>query len=200
MLYFFRFLVFAGLITLIYSCKGENSALPILGLPADGRDTAIIPDFHFIDQLGRTVTANDFKGKVYIADFFFTSCPTICPLQTGNMLQIYKHFKDDDRVMFLSHSIDPRHDSVPVLKKYADELGVDHDKWRFITGPKEEIYHQAKAYMSIAAEDADAPGGYTHSGYLLLVDQNRHIRAFADGTKGSSVEELVPKIKLLLNE
>ena len=194
--YFLLLLLPAG----FFSCGPGEAPLPVMGLPADGGDTATIPPFAYTDQMGRTVTEKDFAGKVYIADFFFTSCPTICPLQTAHMLEIYKAFKDDERVMFLSHSIDPRHDSVPVLKKYADDLGIDHQKWRFITGPKADVYKQAKAYMSVAAEDADAPGGYTHSGYLLLIDQHRHIRAYSDGTQKSSVTELVPKIKLLLNE
>ncbi|HQW12382.1 MAG TPA: SCO family protein [Saprospiraceae bacterium] len=184
----------------LFSCKKVDKTLPFMGIPAGGTDTARIPAFLVTDQLGRKVTQKDFDGKIYIADFFFTSCPTICPLQTANMLTIYKEFKGNDRVRFISFSIDPRHDSVPVLKKFADDLGVDHDQWRLVTGPKDKIYPLAKAYMSIAQEDEDAPGGYTHSGYLLLVDGRRHLRGYSDGTKPTSVQEMVGKIKILLSQ
>lgn len=195
----FRFIFIAFISFICFSCEQKAKPLPYLGISTTDQPKPVIPNFAFLDQLGRKVTNEDFKGKVYVADFFFTSCPTICPMQTANMLKIYKEVPDSN-LMFLSHSIDPRHDSVPVLKEYADELGIDNARWRFITGPKEEIYKIAESYMSTAMEDKDSPGGYVHSGYLLLVDGSGHLRAYCDGTKVDSVMEFIPKIMQLLSE
>jgi protein SCO1/2 len=194
-----RFILFIFLSFTIFACNQTPKSLPYLGKTAVSGQKPVIPPFTFTDQMGRKVTNQDLKGKVYVADFFFTSCPTICPMQTANMLKIYNQVPDPD-LMFLSHSIDPRHDSVPVLKKYADELGINHDRWRFITGPKEEVYKIAEDYMSTAMEDKDEPGGYIHSGYLLLVDRDGHLRAYCDGTNADSINVFIPKIKLLLGE
>jgi protein SCO1/2 len=117
------------------------STSPLFRSKENPEDKPAIPDYHFIDQLNRPVTPQTFKDKVYLTDFFFTSCPTICPIVTGQMLRIYEHFNNDNRVAFLSHSIDTRHDSVPRLKAYADKLHINDDKWRFVTG-KKMIYFQ----------------------------------------------------------
>ncbi|WP_236978386.1 SCO family protein [Membranihabitans maritimus] len=193
------------LLSLVFGCQDANDkALPIMGIPTitESGDTIqhSIPDYTFIDQDSNQVTPATFSGKAYVADFFFTSCPSICPIMTKEMKRIYDSFDEDDRLMFLSHSIDTRHDSVPVLKEYANKLNIDHNRWRFVTGEKSEIYDIANAYFNIAYEDPDAPGGYDHSGKLILVDANRHVRAYCEGTDHESVTKFIEDIEILLHE
>ncbi|RMD72018.1 MAG: SCO family protein [Bacteroidetes bacterium] len=183
------------------SCTRHEEPLPILGEKIiENGDTIYhtIPDFAFIDQDSQIVTNETFKGKIYVADFFFISCPTICPKVTKQMLRIYKHFEDDDRVALLAHTIDVKHDTIPRLKDYATKLGVRSDKWHFVTGDKDAIYDIADDYFSIAIEDPDAPGGFDHSGKIILVDDKRRVRSFADGTDPESVDRLIADMEKLL--
>lgn len=159
-----------------------------------------IPDFKFINQLGDTVTNKTFEGKAYVVDFFFTSCPTICPKVSLSMLKVQNAFKNDDRLMLLAHSIDVKRDTVGRLYDYAEKLGADHSKWHFVTGNKMEIYDIADDYFSIAIENPEAPGGFDHSGRLILVDQNRHVRSFCDGTNPEEVERFTEDVEILLKE
>lgn len=192
----------------LLSCGGNSDLansgkLPILGNRdvVDG-DTIYhkIPDFSFTDQDGNTITNATFKDKIYVVDFFFTSCPSICPTVTRQMLRIYEEFAEEDRVKLLAHTIDVRHDSVPVLKKYADKIHVSSDKWHFVTGDEEEIYKMADDYFIAAQKDPDAPGGFDHSGRIILVDQNRHVRAFCEGTDPDDVTEFFKDVQKLLDE
>lgn len=197
-LYFMPFLGFM-------SCQpADDTPLPVLGIPdiTDQGDTIqhTIPEFNFVDQNNQAVTRKTFKDKIYVADFFFTSCPSICPLMTRQMKRIYENFEDVDQLMFISHSIDTRHDTVPVLKAYADKLNIDDHKWRFVTGDKSEIFSIANDYFNVAFEDPDAPGGYDHSGKLILVDLKGHIRSFCDGTDPESVDGFMRDIQKLLRE
>lgn len=194
-----KLLIFCGIVLFGISCNNSAKELPYLGLPTADQEKPVIPEFTFIDQLNRPVTIATFKDKVYVADFFFTSCPTICPKVTAQMLRVYNEFKSETDLAFLSHSIDTRHDSVPKLKAYADKLHIDHDRWRFVTGKKEEIFRISKNYMSIVLEDADAPGGYDHSGYIILVDKQKHIRAYCNGTDPADVDKFIKNVALLLN-
>lgn len=196
---FLIIILFHGLI----SCNSKSEKLPIIGnRDFDGKDTIYpkIPDFSFIDQDSQIITNQTFKDKIYVADFFFTSCPTICPKVTRQMLRVYKEFENDDRVLQLAHSIDVKHDTIPKLKKYADNLNVKSNKWHFVTGEKENIFDIANYYFSVAKENPDSPGGFDHSGRLILVDKNRHIRSFCDGTNPESVDQFILDIKQLLNE
>ena len=190
---------------LLCGCVLEKEAegLPILGHHLiDGPDTTYhaIPDFTFVNQDSAEVTNGTFAGKAYISDFFFTSCPTICPKVKTQMLRIYDKYRQDDRLLLLSHSIDTKYDTVGRLNEYARNLEVTSDKWHFVTGDKSAIYEIADDYMSIAIEDPEAPGGFDHSGWLLLIDQNRRIRAYCDGTKEEKVDEFMEKIDQLLTE
>ncbi|MCB0634243.1 MAG: SCO family protein [Saprospiraceae bacterium] len=182
----------------------KPEALPIMGNhdidPATG-DTTFhhIRPFAFVDQDSQIVNNATFEGKAYVADFFFTSCPTICPRVKQQMLRIYDRYQDDDRLLLLSHTIDVKHDTVGRLKEYAEGLGVSSDKWHFVTGDKDEIYGIAEDYLSIAREDPDAPGGFDHSGWVILVDQKGRIRSFANGTIPEKMDELMEDIDWLLN-
>lgn len=195
------------------ACAQEKkSSLPIYGertavkTTVDGKEKTdtlyqTIPAFRFADQDGDTVTNKTLAGKVYVADFFFTSCPSICPIMSRNMKTLYDQFKGNDEVRFLSHSIDPRHDSVPELKKYADKLGVTDRRWLFVTGPKSAVYPLAeKSYLVAVNEDGKAPGGFIHQGYFVLVDKEKRIRGAYDGTDKEQVKKLSSDIGVLLND
>ena len=146
------------------------------------------------------VTNETFAGKIYVVDFFFTSCPTICPKTTAQLHRIYQKFKEEDRVILLAHSIDTKFDNVPVLKEYANKLDVETNKWHFVTGKKEDLYEIADDYFSSAKEDPSAPGGYDHSGRFILIDQNRHVRSYCNGTDTKDVNRFMKDIQTLLNE
>lgn len=189
--------------SLFFSCQSEKKKLPILGeTEIFDNDTVYysIEDFTFYKQDSAQVSLTDFKDKIVIADFFFTSCPTICPVMKKNMLKIQEKFKDDNRVLLISHSIDPKHDSVARLKIYGEKLGVIPEKWFLVTGEKREIYRMAKNYMVAAMEDENAPGGYAHSGALVLLDKKQRIRGYYDGTIESEIDLLIADIPLLFEE
>ncbi|MEQ9102939.1 MAG: SCO family protein [Imperialibacter sp.] len=191
---------------------GGEKKLPILGrrevttVEIDGVTTAdtiyhTIADFRFLDQDSAWVTNETYNGKIYVADFFFTSCPTICPIMKTQMIRIYETFESNPEVGLLSYSIDPEHDTVAVLHDFAERLGVKSDKWHFVTGDKDAIYDLGEtSYMVVAGEDPDAPGGYIHSGAFLLVDKGRRIRGVYDGTVEEAVNELMEDMKILLKE
>ncbi len=198
------FLVAANILAML-SCGNEVKTLPIigerLGITATG-DTIYptIPNFSFINQNGDTVTNHNFEEKIYVADFFFTHCPTICPKVTAQMLRVHDRFKDSSMVLLLSHSIDPKNDTIGRLKEYASKLGVIAPKWQFITGIKDSIYSIADDYFSIAKENPNSPGGFDHSGRLILVDKKRHVRSFCDGTDAKDVDRFIGDILILLKE
>jgi protein SCO1 len=206
-----RLLVLCTLLAL-YGCV-QNEKLPIMGEKTVVEKTVAgktlsdtldhsIAAFALLNQDSTEVTEQYYKGKyIYITDFFFTSCPTICPKMKTQMLRLYKHFENNEDVKFLSHSIDPRHDTPTVLKKYSEKLGINTQKWQFVTGQKEKIYElAAKSYITSALEDAKAEGGFMHSGAFVLVDKNLHIRAIYDGTIPSEADKMIVAIEQLLNE
>jgi protein SCO1/2 len=197
------FLVFL-LIGACQSSTSSNQPLPILGEPkiVDGKEVfPTIPDFQFTDQDSNKVNNATFAGKAYVADFFFISCPTICPRVTKQMLRVYQKFKNDDRIVLLSHTVDTKHDTIPRLKEHAKRLEAATDHWHFVTGNRDSIYNIANNYFSPKpSEDASIPGGYNHSGLLILVDPKRHVRAFADGTDPKAVDQFMIDIERLLKE
>lgn len=202
----------ALLTVLAASCDVRPGKLPILGnreavtKTVDGKTVTdsvyqTIPDFAFVSQYGDTVTAKTLANKVYVADFFFTSCPTICPKMKVQLKRVYDKFKGNPEVMLLSHTIDPNHDSVAVLREFAQNLGVTGRQWLFVTGDRDKIYEIGQnSYLVTAQEDASAPGGVVHSGAFVLVDKNRHIRGIYDGTTEAGVNKLMSDINRLLHE
>lgn len=159
-----------------------------------------VNDFSFIDQDSNIITPETVKGKVYVVDFFFTSCPTICPKMKQQMLRIYDKYKDNRDVVLLSHSIDIRNDTVPKLKRYAEKLGIESQKWHMVTGEKDAIYGIAKSYILPAQEDKSAAGGYLHSGQFVLMDGEHHIRGYYDGTVPEDVDLLMDDMEVLLKQ
>jgi protein SCO1/2 len=192
------------------SCQDKK--LPYIGEPdvvkktVEGKEVEetiypTIPDFSFQNQNGETITGKSFDGKIYVADFFFTTCPTICPPMKKNLLKVYKTYQNNPQVGILSHTIDPEHDSVAVLKKYANDLGVKGNMWQFVTGDRDKIYEIGeKHYMVSAREDSTEAGGYIHSGHFILIDKNKHIRGMYDGTTDEGTEQLIADIEVLLKE
>jgi len=157
-----------------------------------------IADFSLTNQNGETITHEDYKNKIYIADFFFTTCPTICPLMTKNMANIQENIKNDTDVLLLSHSVTPRIDSVARLKKYALEKGVDDTKWNLVTGDKKQIYELArKSYLAVKNDGDGGPFDMIHTENFVLVDKERRIRGFYDGTKKEEVDRLMDDLEVL---
>ncbi|NHN25669.1 SCO family protein [Flavobacterium jejuense] len=157
-----------------------------------------IPDFSFINQNGKVITQEDYKGKIYVADFFFTTCPSICPIMTDNMVWLQQKIKNNPEVMLLSHSVTPDIDSVPVLKAYAKEKGVIDEKWNLVTGNKKDIYYIArKSYLVVKTGKPEELYDMVHTENFVLIDQKRRIRGFYDGTNLEEVKKLYEDILFL---
>ena len=157
-----------------------------------------ITDFSLLNQNGEIITQNDYTGKIYIADFFFTTCPTICPIMTKNMAHIQDRIINDDDVLLLSHSVTPVIDSVAQLKKYALEKGVLDTKWNLVTGDKKQIYELArKSYLAVKNDGDGGPFDMIHTENFILVDKERRIRGFYDGTKTEEIEKLMEDLVIL---
>lgn len=160
-----------------------------------------IADFSLINQNGEIITQNTYKDKIYVADFFFTTCQTICPIMTDHMYQIQKEIINDDEVMLLSHSVTPRIDSVAQLKKYAKEKGVIDRKWNLTTGDKKHIYELArKSYLAVKTQGNGDMYDMIHTENFMLIDKKRQIRGFYNGTKPEDIEKLLKDIKTLKEE
>jgi protein SCO1/2 len=207
-----KLFVFFIVLAVFSGCDNGGNKLPILGerdwvtKKVNGKEVVdtlynTIPPFSFVNQYGETVTEKIVEGKIYVTDFFFTTCPTICPVMKRQMVKVYKEFKDNPEVMILSHTIDPEHDTPQVLNTFAKDLGVDGKQWQFLTGPKEKIYEIGqKSYLSAAQEDKTAQGGFLHSGAFILIDKDKHIRGMYDGTTEEGTQKLIQGIKSLQEE
>ncbi|RXR21055.1 SCO family protein [Flavobacterium amnicola] len=160
-----------------------------------------IADFAFTNQNGKTITQKEYEGKIYVADFFFTTCPSICPLMTDNMVWLQEKIKNNPKVMLLSHSVTPDIDSVPVLKAYAKRKGVLDSKWNLVTGDKKDIYYIArKSYLAVKTGNPSELYDMVHTENFVLVDEKRRVRGFYDGTKREEVEKLLADINFLSNK
>jgi protein SCO1 len=200
----FSFQLLAFSFQLLSSCTPREDRLPIFGeRSVNGADTVYhsIAPFQFVDQDSASVTNKTFKDKIYVADFFFTSCRTICPIMKTQMLRVYDATKDMSDVLILSHTIDPEYDTVALLHDFARRLGVESNRWHFVTGVKDSIYKIAQtSYFATAMEDRTEPDGFIHSGAFLLIDKAGRIRGKYDGTKEEDVNRLIGDIKRLKSE
>lgn len=157
-----------------------------------------IADFALTNQNGETITQKDYEGKIYIADFFFTTCLTICPIMTKNMAEVQRRIKNDTAVMLLSHTVTPEIDSVPQLKKYALEKGVDDSKWNLVTGDKKQIYELArKSYLAVKTDGDGGTFDMIHTENFILVDKEKRVKGFYDGTKAEEIERLMQDLEIL---
>lgn len=159
-----------------------------------------IADFLLINQEGDTVTQDTFKDRIYVADFFFTTCATICPIMTEHMGQIQDKIKDDPSVLLLSHSVTPEIDTVAQLKRYADKKGVIPGKWHLVTGDKKQIYDLARKSYLVAKDQPYSPYDLLHTENFVLIDPQRRIRGFYDGTDPEAIETLMRDIAILKKE
>lgn len=195
--------VFLILFFTLISCTTSKEKLPFLGDPIYKGNGTIYPkikDFSFINQDSIIVTNKTFENKIYVADFIFLSCPTICPKMNFELNKVYKVYKNNPNILFLSHTIDPEHDTIERLKAYTKSNKISN-KWHFVTGNRDSIYSIAtKSYFATAYKDSKEPGGYVHSGGFLLIDKNRHIRGVYDGTIPEETKRLIRDIKVLLSE
>lgn len=160
-----------------------------------------ISDFSLINQNGKTITQEDYKDKIYVADFFFTTCQTICPVMTDNMVEVQNKLKNDSEIMLLSHTVTPEIDSVAQLKKYALKKGVDDAKWNLVTGEKKEIYKLArKSYLAVKTDGNGDEYDMIHTENFILVDKEKRIRGFYDGTDDIDIQQLLLDIEILKRE
>lgn len=206
-------LLVAVAVCFLQACTNKNeSKLPILGERApvekivDGKtvvDTVYqtIQPFAYLNQDSVVISDKDFDNKIYVTDFFFTACNTICPVMHRNMMEVYKTYKDNPNVKILSHSIDIKYDVPSRLKAYATKLGVDSDKWSFVHGSKDSIFNvAAKSYLVAAYEDKSDPQGLVHQGWFVLVDTKKQLRGAYDGTKEDQVKLMMLDMEKLLKE
>jgi protein SCO1 len=207
---YYWLLILFPLIFLAWFFISKQKDKPARYLPYFGPKNAVkindtsyhsVPDFHFTDQNNHKVDQNAVKGKIYVTEFFFTTCQSICPIMNSNLERIYSKFKSDPEFLILSHTVDPEEDSVEVLKRYADSHGVNDDKWLFVTGTKPDLYGIArKGYLLDANEGDGGAEAFIHTQNFALVDKERHIRGYYDGTDSLEVERLIREIILLKKE
>lgn len=197
-----RKIIIASVFFFIFqSCKDRT--LPYLGNTEYKNGKPVyhsIRDFKYMNQDSLIINRDSLSKYVYVADFFFTSCPSICPKVMKEMLRIHEVFKGDERVRLVSFSIDPKRDTASKLKLYADNIGADTRYWHFLTGDKDETLDLAADFFVAALEDPEAPGGFDHSGKIVLVDKNGHVRSFSEGTDPDNTPGLIDDIKVLLKE
>jgi protein SCO1 len=195
-----------------YNSDKPAKILPTFGqderdsVTADGKTIPVsvvhtVQDFSFTDQTGQPVTQKTFADKIYVTDFFFTTCPGICPRMTKQMERVYAKYKGNDQIKFLSHTVNPKVDSVPVLAEYAEEHGADAKQWHFVTGDKKQLYDMARyGYFVTAVEGDGGESDFVHTEKFVLVDKDRRIRGYYDGTDSSKVDELMKDMDILLSE
>lgn len=160
-----------------------------------------IANFSFTNQNGKTITQKEYEGKIYVADFFFTTCGSICPKMTTNLVEVQKAFINNPKVMLLSHTVFPEIDSVSVLKKYAIKNGVIDSKWNLVTGDKKQIYAMArKSYLAVKLGKPEELYDMVHTENFVLVDSKRRVRGFYDGTKKEDIARLIEDITFLCTQ
>jgi protein SCO1/2 len=217
---FFKYRIFFGVlfvfssitVYLFYTALKPNKSLPIFN-PADVNPELVdstvqyiskyhtIADFSFVNQNGKTITQKEYEGKVFVADFFFTTCGSICPKMTTNLAEVQKAIRNNPKVMLLSHTVFPETDSVPVLKAYALKNGVIDSKWNLVTGDKKEIYTMArKSYLAVKLGKPEELYDMVHTENFVLVDTKKRVRGFYDGTKKEDMKRLIEDINFLCTE
>jgi protein SCO1/2 len=202
----------AIILTLFYSALKPKKMLPIYNpsmVNPELVDSTVqyiskyhsISDFSFTNQNGKVVTQKDYEGKIYVADFFFTTCGSICPKMTSNLVEVQKAFINNPKVMLLSHTVFPETDSVSVLKEYAKKNGVLDGKWNLVTGDKKQIYAMArKSYLAVKLGKPEQLYDMVHTENFVLVDAKRRVRGFYDGTKKEDIERLIEDINFLCTQ
>lgn len=203
-------LILIPVIFIVWYLFREKQDKPLTYLPYFGPKHALkvndttyhfIPDFEFTNQFNEKVTQTTLKNKIYVTEYFFTTCQSICPVMNTNLERIYKEFMDKPEFMIVSHTVDPEMDTVPVLMEYAKKHGVVSKKWLFLTGEKPKLYDIArKGYLLNAEEGTGDADDFIHTQNFALIDKEKHIRGFYDGTDSLEINRLIQDVKLLLKE
>jgi len=207
MAFFSVFMIYA-----IYTLLTPEKRLPVYN-PADVNPKLVdkdvvhqrrnhkVADFTLLNQNGDVITQKEYEDKIYVADFFFTRCMTICPVMTNNIGKLQEVFKNEDDIMFLSLSVTPVMDSIPILREYADKKGVIDAKWNITTGDKKHIYELArKSYFTVLDEGDGGLQDFIHTENFVLVDKKKQIRGYYDGTDNEDIQRLISDIRILQNE
>lgn len=198
-------------LVIFYSCKdNDDKHLPYYDTPdftpkweiPNGENFHKIRPFKLINQENQTFTEKDIEGKICVADFFFTTCPGICPKMTSSMADVQKEFINDDEILLLSHSVTPERDSVPILKQYAEDKKVVFKRWKLLTGEKDEIYDLGRKYYFVEEDEGIKKGNdvFLHTENFILIDKERYIRGIYNGLDPNSIQSLIRDIKVLKNE
>ncbi len=207
-----KYFLIVVLLAIVVGCKTTTTetqkvVLPVIGekklAGTDGKDTIYhtVQPFSFVNQFNDTITEKTVKNKIYVADFFFATCQSICPKMSSQLVHVQNAFKNDDDVLILSHSVNPLHDTVAVLNGYAQSYGALKHKWHFLTGNKKAIYDMARySYLVNALEEDGTPEGFLHSELFILVDEKKQIRGMYDGTDSVTVAKMISDIQLLKQE
>lgn len=198
----YRILKISLCIVIVYACNNSQKELPIIGKkigPTGDLVPHTIRDFSFINQNGDTVSSKKYEGKVYVADFFFTTCKTICPQMTKQLARVQNELKGTD-FHIISHTVNPEYDTQEVLLEYANHMNANLSNWDFVTGRAQRIYRQALSYKLVAIKDTTQEIPFVHSETVVLIDQNKNIRGMYDGTKTNEVNQLIKDIKWLVNQ
>jgi protein SCO1 len=215
-LFLIVFFIIGVTISYQYLKPSEKKKLPVIN-PIDISEEMVDPellrvgyghkigDFSFLDQNGKTITQMDVKGKVFVAEYFFTTCQTICPIMNKQMQRVHEVYRENDKVNILSFTVNPEIDTVEQMKRYADEHKADGKKWHFLTGEKDKLYELArKSFFVLKPAESqnlgDVGSDFIHTNNFVLVDQEMRIRGYYDGTNKKEVDRLIKDIDLLLNE
>lgn len=196
-------IVFAAMIWGYFIITGnqiKESALPVYGQRNPDSTDHIISNFSLTDQDGKIITEADFKGKIYVADFFFTNCEGICPLMSDQMERIAGKFKGNTSVLLLSHTVKPEEDSISVLKEYSKNHNADSTQWHFVTGEKKVINKLARSSYLVGGTEGEESSDFVHTQFFALIDPIKRIRGFYDGTDSTEVNKLIGDIEILLKE
>ena len=196
-------IVFAAMVWgyfIITENQVKELSLPVYGQRNYDSTDHVVSNFSLTNQDGKVITESDFKGKIYVADFFFTTCEGICPLMSDQMERIAEEFNTNTNVLLLSHTVKPEEDSVPVLKKYAEKHNADSSQWHFVTGERSVINKLARSSYLLGGMEDDSSSDFVHTQFFALIDPQKRIRGFYDGTDSSDVNKLIGDIGILLRE
>ena len=201
-----------SIFTLMYAIVFEEENLPVYN-PIDFNPELVdaslrktesqhtVAAFELVNHNGKSITEKEYEDKIYVTDFFFTRCPSICPIMSNNMEKLQQTFLEDNEVMFLSMSVTPIMDSIPILKKYAEKHGVVDSKWNIATGDKKHIYNLArKSYFAVVDQGDGGLQDFIHTPNFILIDKEKRIRGVYDGTKDDEIERIIQDISLLQKE
>ena len=195
------FVIMVSAVCYAYYLNIPKARLPYFGEDSEESVSHIIPAFSLTDQRGLTITADSIKGKIVVADFFFTTCRSICPLMSTQMKRVYQQYINDTSVCFVSHTVDPEFDTPQVLANYAKGKNAEVGKWYFLTGDKKQLYELARNGYYVSATKGDGgPDDFVHTQNFALVDKTMHIRGYYDGTDSTAINKLIGDIKILQEE